>query len=227
MGVKQKERRRAMIIKPKSNRTKGIIASSFMVFALIAQPMYGAIAGGIAAAEEVNNTNIQQIATEPAVENIDPVIAISEEETLPTTSVSDAEEKEDTEKLATTENSSSSTNTLSTPALLATSVSTNVARNNTTNVEYDSLQEAINNANSGDIITLLSDITVTSQISINETITIDGNNKSITANFTRNGNNNDSVIGVYGEANTATIKNIILNGGGVGRDLHGIDVVKR
>ena len=213
-----------MIIKPKSNRTKGIIASSFMVFALIAQPMYGAIAGGIAAAEEVNNTNIQQIDTEPAVENIDPVIAISKEEALPTTSVSNTEEKEDTEKLATTENSSSSTNKLSTPALLATSVSTNVARNSTTNVEYDSLQKAINEANSGNTITLLSDITVASQISINKTITIDGNNKSITANFTRTGNDNDSVIGVYEEEYTATIKNITLDGGGVTKDLHGLDV---
>ena len=213
-----------MIIKPKSNRTKGIIASSFMVFALIAQPMYGAIAGGIAAAEEVNNTNIQQIATEPAVESIDPVIAISEEETLPKTSVSDAEKKEDTEKLATTENSSSSTNTLSTPALLATPVSTNVARNSTTNVEYDSLQGAINKANSGDTITLLSDITVTSQISINKTITIDGNGKRITADFTNSGGSNDAVIGVNGEGYTATIKNITLDGGGVTKDLHGLDV---
>jgi len=39
-----------MIIKPKSNRTKGIIASSFMVFALIAQPMYGLVASQVAKA---------------------------------------------------------------------------------------------------------------------------------------------------------------------------------
>ena len=39
-----------MIIKPKSSRTKGIIASSFMVFALIAQPMYGLVASQVAEA---------------------------------------------------------------------------------------------------------------------------------------------------------------------------------
>ena len=55
-----------MIIKPKSNRTKGIIASSFMVFALIAQPMYGLVASQVAkaasrdvCASECNYTTIQ------------------------------------------------------------------------------------------------------------------------------------------------------------------------
>ena len=71
-----------MIIKPKSNRTKGIIASSFMALALVAQPFYGVVAESIANAEEVTTTNTELL-TEPAKEAEATEVVKTEEPILP------------------------------------------------------------------------------------------------------------------------------------------------
>ena len=86
------------------------------------------------------------------------------------------------------------------------------------------LQKAVDSAAPGSTVTLTGNVVLAKQLSINKTITIDGaGSYSITANFTRTGNDNDSVIGVYGVANTATLNNLVIDAGGSSRDLHGID----
>ena len=49
------------------------------------------------------------------------------------------------------------------------------------NAKYATLAEAINNAHDGDTVKLLKDVTVNDTITINKLITIDGDNKTITA----------------------------------------------
>ena len=63
------------------------------------------------------------------------------------------------------------------------------------------LQKAVDNAAPGSTVTLTDNVVLSKQLTINKTITIDGaGSYSITANFPRTGNDNDSVIGVYGVA---------------------------
>ncbi len=75
-----------------------------------------------------------------------------------------------------------------------------------------------------DTVNLTGNITTTKQVSINKSLTVNGNSHAVTANFTHGGVNNDAVFGIYGVGNTATFNNIIIDGGGVSKDLHGVDL---
>ncbi|MFH2118639.1 MAG: Ig-like domain-containing protein [Candidatus Paceibacterota bacterium] len=87
---------------------------------------------------------------------------------------------------------------------------------------YATLQEAIDGAIDGDTIELASNISVSQEINISTTLTIDGKGFTLTSPFTKTDNSNNSAIGIHG-TNNVTIKNLIVDGAG-GTDLHGINI---
>ena len=66
----------------------------------------------------------------------------------------------------------------------------NFVKNNRTNAEYTNLQTAIDEANNGDVLVLLSDASISNNITINENLTLDlyGYNLKTTKNITNNAN---------------------------------------
>jgi cysteine-rich repeat protein len=88
---------------------------------------------------------------------------------------------------------------------------------------YATMQDAINAASSWDVVSLQNDVTITSQITIStDGISINGNGNSITANFVKTSNSNNSAIWV--QADNVTISNIVLDGiNPVVNQLHGIN----
>jgi hypothetical protein len=73
-------------------------------------------------------------------------------------------------------------------------------------------------------VSLQNNVTITSQITIStDGISINGNGNSITANFVKTSNSNNSAISV--QADNVTISNIILDGiNPVVNQLHGINL---
>ncbi|HOV30038.1 MAG TPA: Ig-like domain-containing protein, partial [Candidatus Dojkabacteria bacterium] len=92
---------------------------------------------------------------------------------------------------------------------------------------YDTIQKAIDaaNPNGGDTIKLLSDFTITQQININKSLTLDGNNHTIFSNFTETGSNNNSAIGISA-TNNVTLKNLTVKSSRLLIKPHGINVYK-
>jgi hypothetical protein len=89
---------------------------------------------------------------------------------------------------------------------------------------FEDLQSAVNAAASGDTIELKTDLSTSSQITINnKTLIINGNGHTISPTFTKTSNSNNSVLGISGEAHTVTFNDVKINGIG-GTDLHGINV---
>ncbi len=71
---------------------------------------------------------------------------------------------------------------LSVVALIsAFAVSVSAAEAKVGEEEYETLQEAITNANEGDVVTLLEDVTLNQILTINKPITLDGNGKTLTS----------------------------------------------
>ncbi|SHG59789.1 hypothetical protein SAMN05443144_13718 [Fodinibius roseus] len=87
---------------------------------------------------------------------------------------------------------------------------------------YNEIQEGIDHAGSGETVTFLSDFTLSSQVTISSSLTLDGNGHTIHTSFTETGNGNNAGIGVIG-ASDVTVSNLTINGSG-GTDLHGINV---
>lgn len=97
-----------------------------------------------------------------------------------------------------------------------------VATNVTTGAVYGALQDAIDAATAGNVIRLERNIVLTDDVDITKPLTIDGNGKTITANFIKSGNDNNSALSVL--ANDVTIKNVTLDGvAPVTNQLHGIN----
>lgn len=97
-----------------------------------------------------------------------------------------------------------------------------VVTNVTTGVVYEDLQSAVDAASAGDELRLNQDITLASDVDITKSLTIDGNGKTIIANFIRSGNDNNSALSVL--ANDVTIKNVTLDGvNPAANQLHGIN----
>ena len=88
---------------------------------------------------------------------------------------------------------------------------------------YTSVQAAVNAAIDGDVITLQNNVSVAAQITINKTLTIEGNGNTISAPFAKTSNSNNAAISIHGEAHTATLRNVVLDGTG-STDLHGVNV---
>ena len=90
---------------------------------------------------------------------------------------------------------------------------------------YTSFQDAVNAAVTGDVITLQSNVTVTSQVTVAKTLAIEGNNRTVSGSFARVDNSNNSIISPQGASNTVTIKNLTVNAAG-STDLHGVNVYR-
>lgn len=89
--------------------------------------------------------------------------------------------------------------------------------------DHATIQAAINVANPGDVVVLQNDMTVTSQITITTNgVSLDGDGHTLTADFVKTSNSNNSAIGV--QADDVTISDIILDGvNPVVNQLHGIN----
>jgi hypothetical protein len=86
---------------------------------------------------------------------------------------------------------------------------------------WSDIQGAIDSAQSGDTIKLLTNFTTSEQITIDESITLEGNNKTINADFAKVDSRNNSVIGVASD--DVSINDLTVDGS-QGTDLHGINV---
>lgn len=87
--------------------------------------------------------------------------------------------------------------------------------------DYATLQEAIDNVASGGTINIISNLTTTSQVTVNKPVTINGGGHTTNPAFAMVDTSNNSVIGV--QADNVTISNLIVDGAG-GTSLHGINV---
>lgn len=97
-----------------------------------------------------------------------------------------------------------------------------VVTNVTTGTVYEDLQSAVDTASAGDELRLNQNVTLASDVDITKSLTIDGNGKTITANFIKSGNDNNSTLSVL--ANDVTIKNVTLDGvDPATNQLHGIN----
>lgn len=86
---------------------------------------------------------------------------------------------------------------------------------------YDTVHAAINAATNGDTISIRSNVDITSQITINKEITLEGNGFTIFSKFAYTTNSNNSAIGI--QANNVTIRNLTIDGTD-GTNLHGINI---
>lgn len=87
---------------------------------------------------------------------------------------------------------------------------------------YDTIQEGVDHADDNDVVLLQSDFTLSSQVTINEPLTLDGNGNTIFASFSKTSNSNNSAIGVQGASNV-NITNLTIEGED-GTALTGINV---
>ena len=91
---------------------------------------------------------------------------------------------------------------------------------------YTSFQDAVNAAaTTGDVISLQANVTVPQQVTINKTLTINGNGHTVSGSFVKNGTISNSIISPQGAANTVTINNLTVDAAG-STNLHGINVYK-
>lgn len=82
---------------------------------------------------------------------------------------------------------------------------------------------AIDQANPGETIQLLSDFTTGNQITVDKSIILEGNNHTISPNFTKTDNDNNSVLSLNSVMDGATVQNLVIDGTG-GTNLHGLQV---
>ena len=96
--------------------------------------------------------------------------------------------------------------------------------NATTHTAYDTVQAAINDAKTvnGNVIEINSDLTVSQQLTITKSVTINGNHHKVTGSFTKTSNSNNSVIGV--QSDNVAISNLTVDAGSATQQLHGINV---
>lgn len=89
------------------------------------------------------------------------------------------------------------------------------------NSELNNLATVLAKVKDGDTIELTSDITTTSQLTINKAIKIDGQGYKLSPLFTKTDGSNNSAIGI--QSSNVTIKNLVEDGIG-STALHGINV---
>ena len=92
-------------------------------------------------------------------------------------------------------------------------------------VQYYTIDDALNVANTGDTIVLGSDITVLEEVVIDKAVTIDGAGYTLSAHFNKTSDSNNSAIGIV--HSDVTIQNLIVDGTGGPVwpiQLHGINV---
>lgn len=94
--------------------------------------------------------------------------------------------------------------------------------NTETGETYDTLQLAVSDANSGDALRINENLSLSSQVTINKPLIINGNGHILSPMFTKTDNDNNSAIGVIGTG-SVVISNLTIEGSG-GTTLHGINI---
>ncbi len=89
------------------------------------------------------------------------------------------------------------------------------------NSTLNNLDSALASLHAGDTLALDSDITISKQVTIKVSATINGNGHTISPNFTKTDNGNNAAIGI--QSNNVTINNLVEDGTN-GTNLHGINV---
>ncbi len=87
--------------------------------------------------------------------------------------------------------------------------------------EYSSLQAAVNAVSSGSTINIKSNLTITDGVTINKSLTIDGNNYTLSPTFTKNGNSDNATLMI--DSSNVTVNDLKINGS-QGKYLHGINI---
>ncbi len=95
--------------------------------------------------------------------------------------------------------------------------------NTTKSIGYTSLQSAVNAATAGDNLELEADLTTTAEVTITQKLTIDGQNHTLSPNFTKTTSDNNAALGLEGD--DITIANLTIDGTN-GTSLHGINAFK-
>ena len=83
------------------------------------------------------------------------------------------------------------------------------------------LDDVLTNLQKGDAIELDSNLTTSQQITLTKSVTLDGNSHTISPNFAKTDNSNNSALGI--QADNITVNNLIEDGTN-GTNLHGINV---
>jgi len=89
------------------------------------------------------------------------------------------------------------------------------------NSTLNNLDTVLSKTQNGDTIDLDSDLIVSHQATLTKTVTLNGNGYTISPNFAKTDNDNNSAIGV--QANGVTINNLVEDGTN-GTNLHGINI---
>lgn len=87
---------------------------------------------------------------------------------------------------------------------------------------FKTIQEGVDHASDGEVVELLSDFTLGSQVTISKPLTLEGNGNTIYASFAKTNNSNNSAIGIQ-NTNDVTISDLTIEGSD-GTDLTGINV---
>ena len=108
-----------------------------------------------------------------------------------------------------------------TPTKGTTNTNSSLVKDTTTGIYYSNLQAAINGASAVDTLSINADLTTTSEVTVNKSVTINGNDHTISPNFLKTDNSNNVTIGIVSD--NVTINNLIEDGT-KGTNLHGINV---
>ena len=90
------------------------------------------------------------------------------------------------------------------------------------NSSLNNLTSVLAGAQAGDVIELDSDITVTSQVTLNKGVTLNGNGHTISGNFVKTSNSNNSVISI--QTNGVSLNNIVVDAITNANNLHAINI---
>ncbi len=98
-------------------------------------------------------------------------------------------------------------------------------QNSTTGEYFNSIQDAIDDCDTLDnnTIVLTGDVTLSQQVTVTKGITLKGGGYTVSSNFAKTDNSNNSAFGIH--ADNVTIQNLTIDGSG-GADLHGITTYK-
>lgn len=85
----------------------------------------------------------------------------------------------------------------------------------------NNLNDVLANLQDNDVVSLDSNLTTSQQITLTKSVTLNGNDHTISPSFTKTDNSNNSALGI--QASNVTVNSLIENGKG-GTNLHGINV---
>jgi hypothetical protein len=88
---------------------------------------------------------------------------------------------------------------------------------------YPTIQAAIDASSDGDTIQLASDMSISTQINVTKSITIDGQGHKLTAPFSKVGTSNNAALGIINTNGAVVIKNLTEDGADSTK-LHGINI---